>query len=442
MSSTATGSAKYQKLKLGGLVAVLYAYCAAGPFAFEDMVTLSGPGMTLIFIAVLPWLFSLPMSLATAEMATAMPVQGGFYRWTRAAFGDFWGFQCGWWNWSGTFLMNGAYAVGLADYTAQIFPAVAGGYKHWLVAILFLVAVALLNIRGVHTVGNTTIILLFACLIPVVIFTVIGFANMKVNPMEPLIPPGKGWREVFGSGLALGLWLYSGYEQLSTNTEEVERPQRNFPLALAIIVPLAMLTFLLPYIAGLGASADWQKWTSGYIIEAARNIGGNNLALAMAAAATVALLLGLESTLLSSTRLPFTMAEDGYFHPKLATLHPKYQSPVAAILLTSVICGALASLPIAKIIPIYIWLRATTSMLTLLSVWKLRQITGDAPNAYRIPGGKLGLALVIGIPGLLFAWMLINSDPFTMKWAPVYMAMGPIAYVILRNLPRKSDLSS
>ncbi len=239
-SAAAAEARRFEHLKLGGLVAVLYAYCAAGPFGFEEMVSTSGPGMALLFLLVVPWLFSLPMSLATAEMATAMPVEGGFYRWTRAAFGDFWGFQCGWWNWTGTFLMNAAYAVVLADYTAQIFPSVAAGVRHWLVALFFLLLVAALNIRGVRVVGGTTTVLLFVCLAPVAVFTVLALMKMQGNPFVPLTPPGKPWREVYGVGLALGLWLYSGYEQLSTITEEVEKPARNFPRGLAIIVPVAI----------------------------------------------------------------------------------------------------------------------------------------------------------------------------------------------------------
>jgi amino acid transporter len=46
--------------------------------------------MALVFLLTFPFLFSVPVSLATAEMSTAMPVEGNFYRWTRAAFGDFW----------------------------------------------------------------------------------------------------------------------------------------------------------------------------------------------------------------------------------------------------------------------------------------------------------------------------------------------------------------
>src|SRR5882724_7374387 len=136
-----TSGRKYQRLGLGGFVAVLYAYCAAGPFGFEEMVSASGPGMALLFLLAVPWLFSFPMSLATAEMSTAMPVEGGFYRWTRAAFGDFWGFQSGWWNWTGTFFMWASYGVVLADYVAQVTP-VHSRLVHWAIAVIILVLVA------------------------------------------------------------------------------------------------------------------------------------------------------------------------------------------------------------------------------------------------------------------------------------------------------------
>jgi hypothetical protein len=67
---------KLKKISLIPVVAVLYAYCAGGPFDYEAMVSTSGPGMALLFILIVPWLFSVPMALASAEMATAMPVEG------------------------------------------------------------------------------------------------------------------------------------------------------------------------------------------------------------------------------------------------------------------------------------------------------------------------------------------------------------------------------
>jgi len=52
-------------------------------------VTTSGPGLTLLYI-VHSFFCAFPVSLVAAELTTAIPVEGGFYRWVRAAFGDFW----------------------------------------------------------------------------------------------------------------------------------------------------------------------------------------------------------------------------------------------------------------------------------------------------------------------------------------------------------------
>ena len=54
-------------------------------------------------------------------MTTAMPVEGGFYRWTRAAFGDLLGFLSGWWNWTASFLLGALYAVLFTDYLGFYF---------------------------------------------------------------------------------------------------------------------------------------------------------------------------------------------------------------------------------------------------------------------------------------------------------------------------------
>src|SRR6266566_1942238 len=60
---------KLKKISLIPFIAILYAYCAGGPFDYEAMVSTSGPGMALLFILIVPWLFSVPMALASAEMA-------------------------------------------------------------------------------------------------------------------------------------------------------------------------------------------------------------------------------------------------------------------------------------------------------------------------------------------------------------------------------------
>src|SRR6202451_4402665 len=148
-----------RRISLAPFVALLFAYCAGGPFALESMISTSGPGLGLTFLLVVPLLFAVPIALATAEMTTLMPVEGGFYRWSRKALGDFWGFQCGWWNWTGTFLMSASYGVGMADYLGYWVPLHSRA-EHWAVALALLLVVAYLNVRGIHLVGKLTLILL------------------------------------------------------------------------------------------------------------------------------------------------------------------------------------------------------------------------------------------------------------------------------------------
>src|SRR5271169_4126878 len=144
-----------KRIGLAPFVALLFAYCTGGPFALESMISGSGPGLGLTFLIVVPLLFSVPIALATAEMTTVMPVEGGFYRWSRAALGNFWGFQSGWWNWTGTFLMSASYGVAMADYLNAWIP-LHSRLQHWVVAVLFLGLVALINVLGIRLVGQLT----------------------------------------------------------------------------------------------------------------------------------------------------------------------------------------------------------------------------------------------------------------------------------------------
>jgi len=433
-----SGVERFDRISLAPFVALLYAYCAGGPFGFEAMVSTAGPGMSLLFILLVPLFFSVPMALATAEMAGLMPVQGGFYRWTRAAFGDFWGFQAGWWNWTGTFLMCAAYGVMLADYTAQLTPLPATGVR-WGIAAIFVSLVAWLNVRGIRLVGNLTLVLLLLSMIPVAVFTVLGFWRGEYRPWEPLLPPDQPWHQVYGVGLALALWIYSGYEQLSTVIEEVQEPRRNFPRGLAIVVPLAVASFLLPIAAGLMAVGSWEAWDTGFLVTAAFQIGGPSLGMAMFAAASVCTFLLLQSTMLSATRLPFTMSEDGYLPASLAALHQRFRTPARAILLSTALCILLTLFSVTQLIAVYAWLRAACSMLTLFALWRLRRLAAESPRQFVVPGGAFGIAGVVLVPTALFAWALANSDPVSRLWGPMYLALGPLVFFIARRTSSKSE---
>src|SRR5580692_3101144 len=150
--------AALRKATLLPFVFVMYAYATGGPFGLEDMVTTSGPGLTLLYHLFIPFFWCIPVSLVAAELTTAIPVEGGFYRWVRAAFGDFWGFQAGWWNWSASFLLAAAYAVLATDYLSFYFPTIVG-WKHHLVSVLVIAVIGWINVRGIQMVGMVSTVM-------------------------------------------------------------------------------------------------------------------------------------------------------------------------------------------------------------------------------------------------------------------------------------------
>jgi amino acid transporter len=425
-----------RKAALLPFVFVMYAYATGGPFGLEDMVGTSGPGLALLYMLLLPLFWCIPVSLVAAELTTAIPVEGGFYRWVRAAFGDFWGFQAGWWNWSASFLLAAAYAVLATDYLSFYFSAIVG-WKHHLVSVLIVGVIAWINVRGIQMVGMVSTTLSVFVLLVVAALCLVAATKWQHNPFSPMVPPQVPPFQVFGVGLALGLWLYSGYEQVSSVAEEVENPQRNYPIALAIVVPLSVATYFLPTMFSLAALGDWQKWHTGYFSDAALLIGGRWMGFAMMIAALVTNLSLLNATVLTSTRMPSTMAEDGYLPVAFSARHPRYGTPWIAIIVSSIIYALLAQKTMVQLLTVYVWLRIGVTMLTVLSSWQLRKTQPELARPFRIPWGRAGLLYVIVAPLVMSVVALVGSDPFARKWGPVPVLLGPVMYFVLRSMRRE-----
>jgi amino acid transporter len=417
---------------LFSLFFIMFAYTTGGPYGLEGSVTSSGPGLTLIYILVLPFFWAIPMALVAAEMTTAMPVEGGFYRWVRAAFGDFWGFLAGWWNWTSSFLLMSSYAVLVADYASFYFPGLTG-WRHYLVALAVTAFVAWVNVRGIRAVGAVSFVLTVVVLVPVAAMCAVALPQWQHNPFLPWVAPGRTTLQVMGVGLALVLWGYSGYEQTSSCAEEVRNPQRVFPIALALTVPVAVATYFFTTLLPLAALGNWQEWNSRYYVDAARAIGGPALGFAMFVSAAVCNLSLLNATTLTGTRMPFAMADDGYLPRRLAAVHPVYGTPAAAIVVSALLCAVFAVDTLAHIISVYIWLRIAVTVLTVLACWRLRTTRPELPRAFRVPGGAVGLACAVGAPVLMSVVALIGSDPFALRWGPVALLIGLGAYPLMRR---------
>ncbi len=416
----------------------MYSYTTGGPFGLEDQVTTSGPGLTLLYDLVLPFFLCIPVSLAVAELTTAIPVEGGFYRWVRAGYGDFWGFLAGWWNWTASFVLGGAYAVLFSDYLGFYFPQIVG-WKHFLTSAALIALIAYVNVRGIRMVGVVATILEIFILLPVAALCAVAVTKWHHNPFVPFVPPHIPRFQVFGVGLALGLWLYSGYEQLSSVAEEVENPQRNYPLSLALVVPLSIATYVLPTMLSLAALGNWEQWHTRYFSDAAQLIGGRWLAFWMTMAAMVTNISLLNATVLTSTRMPFVMAEDGYLPPLLTGKHPRYQTPWLGILVSSGCYALFALKSLTQLITVYTWLRMATTVMTVLAAWKLRRTQPDLPRPFHIPWGRAGLVYVVGAPIVMSGLAMLGSDRFSLLWGPLALLLGPITYLFVREMRSRHE---
>ena len=108
---------------------------------------------------------------------------------------------------------------------------------------------------------------------------------------------------------------------------------------------------------------------------------------------------------------------------------------------SALIYALLAWKSLTQLISVYIWLRIATSLLTVLSAWKLRLIRPDMPRPFRIPWGKKGLGLCGARARTDERRRSAGKRYFALHWGPVALLIGPIAYLFLRRKETKSEVA-
>jgi len=448
------------------LAFMIYGAVCAGAFGLEDMISSAGPGIAIITLVLVPFLFSVPVSLAVSELTTMLPVEGGQYRWSRMAFGDFWGFQAGWWAWMTGVVTNGIFAVLFANYVEYWLPAIkdynlALLFKsielpgliqnllvqinvHWLLCLTLIWFMHFLNVRGIQVVGNTAILLSIILLIPFVIMLALGVAKWQHNPFSPLLVEGKNIASGFGSALVIAIWLYSGYDKLSAAAEEVENPRRVFPPALLFAATLAMFSYVLPTIAGLAALGNWPEWAGTYFSTAAEKIGGAWLGHAMTFGALCSNALLLNVTMLAASRYPLTLAEDGFLPAFLKKLHPTYGTPAQALFWGSLTYSVLSLFDFSQLTIIYSWFQMSSYILLYANVWTMRRTHAEMPRPFKIPFGKPGLFLAM-LPTCIIALVAMGSTVFEdgvfnyrqLIIGTLTLLSGPVIYGVVKQFRKQ-----
>ncbi len=137
---------KRVRMRLITAVVFVFTLTCSGSFGMEDVVSSSGPGMTLLMILILPLVWSVPMAFVASELGSMVPEAGGLYRWVRRGMGEYWSFQAGWW-WTLSLYVDSAVYVALAlDYMQNQWGF--GGAERAAIGIAIVAVFTFINITG------------------------------------------------------------------------------------------------------------------------------------------------------------------------------------------------------------------------------------------------------------------------------------------------------
>jgi amino acid transporter len=432
-----TGRLK-RELGLLPLAAIVFFNVSGGPYGVEDAVSSFGPGLALLLLVLTPVLWSLPVALAMAELAAAMPDEGGYVTWVRRAFGSFWSFQVGWWSWIDSFVDVAVYPALFVEYLKFWYPAL-GPLERWLLAVLFIVVLTALNVVGVRPTGRAAVALSILALLPIAALVVVGLATATQAPWRPLTAEGRSLGAGLGVGLAVVMWNYSGWDTPSTCLGETRTPEHAFRRALFVALPVIAVAYLLPVGAVLATGAtDWAKWETGALPVLARAVGGAWLGHAVALGAVVSAAGLFLTLLLTNSRLPYLLARDGFLPAGLGALHPRFGTPWVAVVLSAVLYAAFAVFSFKELIVLNVWLYSLSLLIELAAFVHLRVGAPEMPRPWRVPGGFAGALLVAGVPAALSLLAMATAGWLNTLAGATAALTGPVVYGAIRAARRGS----
>ncbi len=343
--------------------------------------------------------------LCYAQASSYFDAPGGGYLYAREAFGPLVGFEVGWMLVLTRIASAAALSNGLAEAVTHFWPDAASGAIRIAIIVGSLASLVGINVIGVPAAARTGVFLAIAKLVPLLMFIGIGAMFVDMSLAAPLAGTlGDIPLDQLGQAALLLLFAYAGFENLPAAAGEYRNPRRDVPFALlAMIATVTAVYFAVQWVAlgtlpGLAESAT-------PLADAAARFGGGWLALVLTVGATVSILGTNSNTIMLGPRYLHALAMDGYGPRALADIHPRFRTPVVAILtlgglsLALALTGSFVQLALLSVVA-----RLFTYIGTTLSVLVLRRRHGDQPGAMQLPGGP-----VIPVAALLLSLGLLAS---------------------------------
>jgi amino acid transporter len=420
-----------------GLADVILFFVVAGSnLQWVATAAAAGPSSIVVWVIGCLAMF-VPLSICVVYLTSRHPDEGGMYVWSKRAFGPFAGFFTGWTYWTS----NLPYFSALLYFAAGNALFVSGGsggalaLSPWYfigVAIFGLTLATVVNILGLdvgkwlNNVGaasrwTATLILIGLGIL----------AWWKFGPAMPIttqaMRPGIHIKDViFWSVIA---FAWTGPEAISFLGGEIRNPRRSIPLGLAIAAPAIGIIYILGTVAVLAILPAHAVNPSSGVMQAVATVtarlGWSVLTPVAAVLVAVSCLGSCGAWLGAVARIPFVAGIDRYLPPIFGRMHPRWGSPVAALLTQSGIAVIFVFLGQggSTVKGAYEILVGSTVIITMLpfmllfaSAMKLYAEPAGA-GMMRIPGGRwtIVVAALLGLTTTVVAAVLAvfpaDDDP-------------------------------
>ncbi|KAK8938632.1 putative polyamine transporter [Platanthera zijinensis] len=390
------------KLALLPLVFLIYFEVSGGPYGSEQTVQAGGPLLAILGFVLFPFVWSIPEALITAELATALPGNGGFVLWTDRAFGPFPGSLMGSWKFLSGAINSAAYPALCADYIARAIPSISSGAPRVVTVTATTILLSFLNYTGLSVVGYTAMVLCAASLSPFFLMAAAGLP--KLHPRRwGAIASDRDWRLFFNTLF----WNLNFWDNASTLAGEVDRPQRTFPRALLAAGLLTSAAYLVPLLIGTAVlDVPYSSWDSGFYADAAGMIAGHWLKYWIEVGAVLSA-IGLYEAQLSSAAFQLLGMADLGFLPKLFSLRSKwFDTPWVGIVTSSLISLGISFLTLDDIISSANFLYSLGMLLEIASFLWLRRKEPRLKRPFRVPLRKPWLIFMCALPSAFLIYVM------------------------------------
>lgn len=416
------------------------AVIGTGIFTLTGQAAAAHAGPAIVLSMLVAGVAAALAGLCYAELATMLPVAGSAYSYAHAAFGPFVGWLLGWDLVLEYALSVATVAVGWSGNLASLladFGITVPDFGFDLLAVLAVLAVAALLVRGVRESALVNAALVVVKVAVILIVIACGAFFVRPELWHPFVPENTGEFGSFGwsgvvRGAAVIFFAYIGFDAVSTAAQETKRPERDVPFGLLGSLGICTVLYVAVSLVMVGlrpyAELDGPAPMALAIDAARTRATGSSLAPlvgSLALLVKVGTFLGLSSTMvvtmLGQTRILWAMAGDGILPKAFGRLHPRFQTPHVATLVTALVCALAAGiLPIGVLGQLVSIGTLCAFVVVALGVLVLRRTRPDAVRPFRVPGGAgipilaavVSFALMLGLPWAtwerLLLWMALG----------------------------------